>query len=187
MKKLTCLFLTSVLLVTCAFGITSCSEDATPKIIDTTTSVSYDELKAKVDAFDDVYAFYCFNKQEELQMINGEGFTPLGSPCSYSYITNLEGTNAANTVKSCTLNVVNDDGSFRVDEYFAVDASTLFVARTDVPQQGAVGTVNKYICYNHTLYEIDETNASLTTVEKPDTLDLYLDFSEIVDLYGQAQ
>lgn len=187
MKKLTCLFLTSVLLLSCTFGVTSCSEDATPNIIEATTTASYDELKAKVDAFDDVYAFYCYNKQDELRMNSGEGFTTLGSPCFYTYIANIAGTNAADTVKSCTLEVVNDDGSSRIDEYFAVDNSTLFIARTEIEYEGAVGDVVKYICTDHTLYLVDEVNASLSAIEKPDTLDFYLDFSEITELYGQAQ
>lgn len=185
MKKLACLFLSAVLLGSVAFGITSCSEDATPII--TTQAVSYDDLKNKVDVFDSVYSNYCYNNQEELKVTSGEGYSPLGSPCSYTYITNIEGTNKADTVRSCTLEVTHDDGSICVDEYYAVDSITLFIARTTVPSDGSVGTVTKYIIANNVCYEIDEANAMLKPIEKPDTLDLYLSFSEIVELYGTAQ
>lgn len=172
-----------VLIMCCAFSFSACSEDAAP-LITTEETVSYAELKARVDAFDDVYVYYCYNKQDELKVFNGEGFSPLGTACEYTYITNTEGMNPANTLRSCKLQIVYDDGSFNVDEYFAVDASLLFIARTSVPADGALGTVIKYLSVDGVLYEINEAESTLTLVEKADTLDLYLSFSELAELYG---
>lgn len=186
MKKVTSVILSLALVIGVsgsAVLFSGCSENAMPVISETT--VSYDELKAKVDAFDEVYAYYCFNKSDELKMYSGEGFTPLGNSCSYVYITNTDGMNPADLVKSCTIDVYHDDGSSVTDEYFAVDASTLFVARTECDSVGAIGTMHKYICYNGTLYEINEADSILVPVDKADTLDMYLDFSDIVELYGQ--
>lgn len=185
MKKLVSIVLSSVLVLSFAFAMTACSEDAAPIIVTSETN-SYADLKAKVDVFDNVYAYYCYEKPEELVISNGEGFSPFGSPCSYTYITNIDGVNKADTVKSCTLEITHDDGSMNIDEYFAVDASTLFIARTTIPADGSLGTVTKYIISDNTCYIIHEAESTIEVVEKPDTLDLYLSFSEIVELYGQS-
>lgn len=185
MKKVVCFFLSTVLLFSFSFGLTACSEDAAPII--TSQTVTYDELKAKVDVFDDVYAYYCYNQQDQLKITNGEGFTPLGSPCSYTYITNTEGLNKPDTIKSCTFEVNHDDGSANIDEYFSIDASTLFIARTSIPADGSLGTVEKYVIFDNVCYIINEAESTISVIEKPDTLDFYLDFSEIVELYGKAQ
>ena len=183
-KTILSVFMTAILI----FGVTACKgaaeEAAIPML--TENAPAYDEVKQKIDVFDEVYANYCYNKQDELQFSRGEGFTPLGNSCYYTYATNIEGTNKADTVKSCTLEITHDDGSMIVDEYFAVDSTTMFIARTTVPADGSLGEVFKYVVVNNDLYEVNEQEATLTAVEKADTLDLYLTFAEIKELYGSA-
>lgn len=180
--KLLIISLLSVLMI---FSIAACSEEAGIPIFSDNDTPTYEELNQKVDVFEQVYGNYWDNHQDELKMLNGEGYTPLGNTCAYTYITNIDGVNKADTVKSCTLYVTDDNGSEHVDEYFAVDKTTLFIARTTVPADGSLGEVTKYFYVNNKLYQVDETEATLNLIEKADTLDLYLSFSDLTDLYGK--
>ena len=184
MRKSIKSILTILMAFTVIFGIVSCSaeEAAIPMLTDNTPS--YEDVKKKIDLFDEVYGNYVYHNQEELKGSSGEGYTPLGNSCVYTYVTNIEGKNKADTVRSCTLEITHDDGSMVVDEYFAVDNQTLFIVRTTNPGDGTFGEVFKYVVLDNTLYEINEKEATLTQVEKADTLDLYLSFAEIKDLYG---
>ena len=175
----------SILAVFMIFTVSSCSEEA-GITINETKGLTYEEVKAKVDVFDEVYSNYFSNDKEEIKMISGEGYTPMGNTCTYTYVTNIDGINKADTVRSCTLEVIKDDGSGNVDEYFAVDATTLFIVRTTIPGDGSLGTVSKYACVSNELYAIDEKEGTLTPIPKPDTLDLYLSFSELTELYGKT-
>ena len=181
MKRFLRSILVLAVVLTMGISLAACSEEAA---ISKDKSIDYDQLKAKVDVFDEVYAYYCYDNPDELKITNGEDFTPLGTPCSYTYITNIEGTNKADTVKSCTITAANDDGSSVMDEYFAVDASTLFIARTRYPSEGSVGEVTKYVYVNNALFEIHEEESTMTQVEQPDTLDLYFSFKDLTDKYG---
>ena len=163
-------------------GLAGCSEEAA---LSKNKGITYEQLKSKVDLFDEVYAYYCYDNPQELRITNGEDFTPLGSPCSYTYITNIEGTNKADTVKSCTITVENEDGSSVIDEYFAVDASTLFIARTEIPAGTTLGDVTKYVYVDNALFQIDEKQSTMTEVEKADTLDLYFSFSDMTEKYDK--
>ncbi len=177
------ILITTILAILIIFAFSGCSEEAGIPIL-TESGPSYEELKAKVDVFDQVYANYWDNNEDELKVLTGEGESPLGNSCYYQYVTNIEGKNKADTVKSCTLYITNDQGESWVDEYFAVDNATLFIARTTVPADNSLGEITKYIYVDNTLYIIDEEESTLTPVEKADTLDLYLTFSDLTELYG---
>ena len=185
MKKKLRLLIVALLSVLMIFSAVSCREEAATPFFNGDNEPTYQELSQKVDVFEQVYGNYLDNHQDEVKILNGEGYTPLGNTCAYTYITNIEGINKADTVKSCTLFVTEDGGAQHVDEYFAVDNSTLFIARTTVPTDGSLGEVTKYFYVDNKLYKANEQESTLEQIDKPDTLDLYLSFKDLTDLYGK--
>ena len=185
MKKKLRLLVVSLLSVLMIFTVASCGEEPATPFFDNANEPTFEELSQKVEVFEKVYGNYWDNHPDELKVLNGEGYTPLGNTCAYTYVSNIDGTNKANTIKSCTLFVTEDSGAEHVDEYFAVDKSTLFIARTTVPADGSLGDVTKYFYVDNKLYKANEQDSTLEQIEKPDTLDLYLSFKDLTDLYGK--
>lgn len=185
MKNKLRLLIVTLLSVLMIFTVASCSEEAAAPFFNEGKEPTYEELSQKVGVFQEVYGNYWDNHQDELKILNGEGFTPLGNTCAYSYITNVEGVNKANTVKTCTLYVTEDSGAEHVDEYFAIDKTTLFIARTTVPSDGSIGKVTKYFYVDNKLYQVNEEDQSINKIDKADTLDLYLSFKDLTDLYDK--
>ena len=165
------------------WGFTACSEEAaiTPK-----EEVSYADLKAKVDLFDKVYVYYAYEHPDELRVNNGEDYTPLGNPCSYSYVANIEGVNQADAIKSCTITATDDQGNTSIYDYYAIDVSVMFVSRTCLDSDNILQSCDKYIFQGKDVYKIDEDEQMMTPVDKPDTLDMFMNFSDIEERYGKA-
>ncbi|MBO7425592.1 MAG: hypothetical protein J6U23_07915 [Clostridiales bacterium] len=185
MKNKLRLLVVSLLSVLMIFSIASCKEEPATPFFDNSNEPTFEELSQKVEVFEKVYGNYWDNHQDELRVLNGEGYTPLGNTCAYTYVANIDGINKADTIRSCTLFVTDDSGDEHVDEYFAVDKSTLFIARTTVPPDGSLGDVTKYFYVGNKLYKANENDSTLEQIDKADTLDLYLSFSDLSELYGK--
>jgi hypothetical protein len=62
----------------------------------------------------------------------------------------------------------------------------MFVARTALDAEGNILSCDKYIFRDKVVYKIDEDEQMMTPVEKPDTLDMFMNFSDIDERYGKA-
>ena len=86
------------------------------------------------------------------------------------------------TYKKCTV-VATRGEIVECDEYFLISDSMVFVARA--PMSGTDETyVDQYVIISGTLYMINDEQETIDPVAKPDSLDLYLSFSELKSLYG---
>lgn len=176
MRKLVSILISVTIML---FAFVGCAEDAA--LNSTKAAPSYEEVMTTINDFEDTYSNYLRNNQDKLIQINSEGNTPSGVPCSSLYLTTED-----KAISSCSLQITYED-RMCIDEYFLINDSTLFIAHSDnVPTDGTFGgELSKYIIIDGTLYLINETEQTVSVVDHPDTLDFYLSFSEITELYGK--
>lgn len=157
---------------------TSCAENADITTVQETVP-SFDAIHELTENYVTDYSNFMFNSSADtVRIITSEGATPAGNSCKATFIE-------SNDSKYINLVLeVDRENTFDCDEYYRVDASHSFIVRSSIPNDGSPFSINKYVIIDDVLYSIDETNSVLTPVDRPDSLDLYLSFEEIYDLYG---
>ncbi|MCQ2534003.1 MAG: hypothetical protein MJ172_05495 [Clostridia bacterium] len=178
-KRPIVIIFTIVLLFGMSFGFTSCAENADATVVPEETLPSYDEMHKLTEDYVIAYSNFMLNSTAtDVSIYTSEGTTPAGNICSATFIE-------SNDSKYINLVLeVDRQDSFDCDEYYRIDASHIFIARSSIAPDNSIIGIFKYIIIDDVLYRIDEQNQTVTPVDRQDSLDLYLSFEEIITLYS---
>lgn len=158
-----------------AFSFVSCAENA-----DATTTAAapdYTTVKNEIFEYQNGFGEYMMDESNGVYFKTSDGLTPAENNCTVSYLESEDGT-----YKKCSV-VATRGEIIECDEYFLISDSMVFVARapmSDVDEP----YVDQYVIISGTLYMINDEQETIDPVAKPDSLDLYLSFSELKSLYG---
>ncbi len=107
-----------------------------------------------------------------------EGFTPAENYCTATYIESEDGV-----YMNCDLEIARNDRAEH-DEYFRYDDTTMYIVRSYIDPNDSSVSIQKYVVINGTLYFLNSETETVEPVAKPDSLDMFLSFSEIKTLFG---
>lgn len=170
---------TIALLFGMSFGFTACAENADVTVVPEESLPSFDEMHNLTENYVTEYSKFMFDSTaEDVEIYTSEGTTPAGNICNATFIESAD-SKYINLVLE-----VDRQESFDCDEYYRVDASHIFIVRSSIAPDNSLVGIFKYIIIDDVLYSIDEQNQAVTPVDRPDSLDLYLSFEEIINLYS---
>ncbi|MBR6484929.1 MAG: hypothetical protein IKT14_07900 [Clostridiales bacterium] len=182
MKKISVLALIMAILVFACFAV-SCSK-AEPSVSETTLPdianielPDYASTMQMINEYEISYAEFMNNATEKVNRTETSGTTLLGNTCNARYTVTETGM-----YKNVALEVTRDN-LLMYDEYFALDDTTMFVARSYLDADNKPH-IEKYVSVNGILFFIDEEAQTFTPVIDAAANDFYSDFSQVEELYA---
>lgn len=181
-KKPVVILLTLILLSGVSLSITSCAENADVVTSVQETTPSFDEIHRLTEDYVSAYSDFMFNSTSgDVTIYTSEGTTPAGNSCNATYIESKD-SKYMNLVLE-----VDRETSIDCDEYYRIDASHMFIVRSSLGTDNSIIGIFKYVIIDDILYSIDESTNTVSPVDRPDSLDMYLSFEEIIDLYSGSK
>lgn len=169
--------ITSILLIgILALSTASCAENA--DVFKKNTAPDYAVTLDTLETYQGGYADFMTAGEGNIFYKHSEGFTPAGNYCESTYLESEDGV-----YMNCTLEVQRND-RVEYDEYFRVDENTMYFVRSFNDTENGNFSIEKYVVISGTLYYINPETETVDTVSKPDSLDMFLSFSELKTLFG---
>jgi len=169
--------ITSILLIgIMALSLVACAENA--DVLKTNSAPDYAATLETFDTYQSGYADFMSAGEGNIFYKQSEGFTPAENYCSSTYIESEDGT-----YMNCDLEIQRNDRTEH-DEYFRIDDSTMYVVRSFIDPETSAVTIDKYVVISGKLFFINPETETVDAVAKPDSLDMFLSFSEIKTLFG---
>lgn len=177
MKKLTSLLILFCLIISSVFVFAACAENA--DIATETTVPEFTAIMEKIETMHVGYGNFMNAGEGTVLYKTSDGFTPSETPCFVEYLESED-----RVYRLCNLQFANEVSDEVHDEYQYIDDTTLFIVRSYIANADNSIVIDKYVVLNGVLYSIDEEQGVFVAVEKPDSYDFYLSFSELTSLYG---
>lgn len=176
MNKLLKTITSALLIGVLALSTASCAENA--DLFKKNTAPDYAATLETFDTYQSGYADFINAGEGNIFYKQSEGFTPAGNYCESTYIESEDGT-----YMNCTLEVQRND-RVEHDEYYRVDENTMYFVRSFSAEGSTLFTIEKYVVISGKLYFINPETETVDPVAKPDSLDMFLSFSELKTLFG---